>query len=119
MSERAFRRGRSAVSCRALRHGCRLGVRQESDVTGRGDCVTSEVMPSAFRRGSWRPSGGFPIKVRHRVALTLLVCATLLSSRSALAQFSQQGPKLVGTGAVGGAYQGISVSLSADGNTAI
>jgi len=31
----------------------------------------------------------------------------------------QKGNKLVGTGAVGGAYQGYSVSLSADGNTAI
>ena len=31
----------------------------------------------------------------------------------------QQGAKLVGTGAVGNAYQGNSVSLSADGNTAI
>jgi hypothetical protein len=36
-----------------------------------------------------------------------------------VAQFSQQGPKLVGTGAVGNAQQGRSVSLSADGNTAI
>ncbi|MCA2554290.1 MAG: T9SS type A sorting domain-containing protein [Microcystis sp. M04BS1] len=33
--------------------------------------------------------------------------------------WSQQGSKLVGTGAVGGAYQGTSASLSADGNTAI
>jgi hypothetical protein len=33
--------------------------------------------------------------------------------------WSQQGDKLVGTGAVGSAYQGCSVSLSADGNTAI
>jgi hypothetical protein len=33
--------------------------------------------------------------------------------------WSQQGPKLVGTGAVGSAAQGGSVSLSADGNTAI
>ena len=36
-----------------------------------------------------------------------------------LAQFSQQGPKLVGTGAVGNSHQGYSVSLSADGNTAL
>src|ERR1700722_15623286 len=35
-----------------------------------------------------------------------------------LAQFAQQGPKLVGTGAVGNAFQG-SVALSADGSTAI
>jgi hypothetical protein len=33
--------------------------------------------------------------------------------------WSQQGPKLVGTGAVGTAVQGTSVSLSSDGNTAI
>jgi hypothetical protein len=35
------------------------------------------------------------------------------------AQFTQQGPKLVGTGAVGDASQGNSVSLSGDGDTAI
>src|ERR1017187_4510508 len=50
--------------------------------------------------------------------LIVLVCATLLSSQPARAQFSQQGPKLVGTGAVGN-YQGLSVALSADGNRAI
>jgi uncharacterized protein (TIGR03437 family) len=33
--------------------------------------------------------------------------------------WTQQGSKLVGTGAVGGAYQGWSVALSSDGNTAI
>jgi hypothetical protein len=33
--------------------------------------------------------------------------------------WTQQGSKLVGTGAVGKAHQGISVALSADGNTAI
>jgi hypothetical protein len=59
------------------------------------------------------------MKTRHLVALMVLVCATLLSSHPALAQFSQQGPKLVGTGAVGGANQGTSVALSGDGNTAI
>jgi hypothetical protein len=59
------------------------------------------------------------MKMRHLVALIVLVCATLLSSHPALAQFLQQGPKLVGTGAVGAAGQGDSVSLSADGNTAI
>jgi len=41
------------------------------------------------------------------------------ASQLALAQFSQQGPKLVGTGAVGTASQGDAVALSADGNTAI
>jgi hypothetical protein len=33
--------------------------------------------------------------------------------------WSQQGDKLVGTGAVGSAYQGVSVALSPDGNTAV
>jgi hypothetical protein len=40
-------------------------------------------------------------------------------AQPASAQFSQQGPKLVGTGTVGDASQGWSVALSADGNTAI
>jgi hypothetical protein len=58
--------------------------------------------------------------MRGSVSLAILVYATLLSSHPALAQFSQQGPKLVGTGAAGSASsQGTSVSLSADGNTAI
>jgi hypothetical protein len=51
---------------------------------------------------------------------SVLILATLLfSSQLVLAQFAQQGPKLVGTGSVGPATQGFSVSLSADGNTAI
>jgi hypothetical protein len=33
--------------------------------------------------------------------------------------WTQQGSKLVGTGAVGNASQGVAVSISADGNTAI
>ncbi len=61
----------------------------------------------------------FPMKTRHLVARIVLVSATLLSSHPAIAQFSQQGPRLVGTGAVGGREQGTSVSISADGNTAI
>jgi hypothetical protein len=44
--------------------------------------------------------------------------ATWVFARSS-GVWSQQGSKLVGTGAVGGAAQGISVALSADGNTAI
>ena len=54
----------------------------------------------------------------HHKARIVFVCSALLSSRPALAQFTQQGPKLVGTGAVG-ATQGASVSLSADGATAL
>jgi hypothetical protein len=44
--------------------------------------------------------------------------ATWVFTRSS-GVWSQQGSKLVGTGAVGSAYQGQSVALSADGNTAI
>jgi hypothetical protein len=40
--------------------------------------------------------------MRLPIALIVLVCATLLSSHPALAQFSQQGPKLEGgAGALG------------------
>jgi hypothetical protein len=63
------------------------------------------------------------MKMRHLIMLIVLDCATFLSSHPALAQFSQQGQKLVGSGAVNfaesGVYQGWSSSLSADGNTAI
>jgi len=53
------------------------------------------------------------------VAVLALGCAALLSPCQALAQFTQQGAKLVGTGALGPARQGASVALSADGSTAI
>ena len=61
-----------------------------------------------------RPSRSFGASV-------LISAALLLLSQLALAQsvFTQQGPKLVGTLAVGAAQQGYSVALSADGNTAI
>jgi hypothetical protein len=55
-----------------------------------------------------------------RVFASVLIFAGLLfSSQLAPAQFTQQGPKLVGTGAAGLARQGWSVALSGDGNTAI
>jgi hypothetical protein len=43
---------------------------------------------------------GFAAEMRPRVPLIILVCATLFSSHPARAQFSQQGPKLMGTGTV-------------------
>jgi hypothetical protein len=53
-------------------------------------------------------------------AAIVLFGPTLLSQpASARFNFSQQGPKLVGTGAVGAAQQGSSVAVSADGNTAV
>jgi hypothetical protein len=56
-------------------------------------------------------------------SVLLIFAALLFSSQLALAQFTQQGPKLVGTGVVGTVgtvvEQGYSVSLSSDGNTAV
>jgi hypothetical protein len=53
-----------------------------------------------------------------RVLLGLIAIFVTLAAVSAQARFAQQ-DKLVGTGAVGNAQQGLSVALSADGNTAI
>jgi hypothetical protein len=54
------------------------------------------------------------------LAATVVLCAALLvSAHPALADFVQQGPKLVGTGAVGSYEPGYSIAISADGNTAI
>src|SRR6516162_7097477 len=52
-------------------------------------------------------------------ASILIFVALLLSSQLAVAQFTQQGPKLVGTDVAGSAEQGYSVALSADGSTVI
>ena len=60
----------------------------------------------------------WPLSPRLFCASVLISATLFFSSQMALAQFTQQGPKLVGTGAVGAAQQGFSVALSADGNTA-
>jgi hypothetical protein len=51
------------------------------------------------------------------VALALFAYGTLL--QPAAARFVQQGPKLIGTGAIGQPALGNAVALSADGNTAV
>ncbi len=51
--------------------------------------------------------------------LTLTMAVTSVSPVLAQAHFSQQGPKIVGAGAVGAAQQGSAVAFSADGNTMI
>ena len=56
--------------------------------------------------------------MRNAMKLGSTVFGMLLVAHTAAAQFTQQGPKLVGT-ASGNAWQGLSVALSADGNTAI
>ena len=48
-----------------------------------------------------------------------LLFSLQLAPGQAPGQFTQQGSKLVGTGAVGNAQQGSSVALSGDGNTVI
>jgi hypothetical protein len=54
-----------------------------------------------------------------KVFLAALLSAALCTLPPARAQYVQQGPKLVGTGPVGGAEEGSAAALSADGNTAI
>ncbi|MBK9065164.1 MAG: hypothetical protein IPL89_18615 [Acidobacteria bacterium] len=59
---------------------------------------------------------------RRALFLILTLLAACAFQSSALAQYIQQGPKLVGTGAIDlpdGAQQGQAVALSADGNTAL
>jgi hypothetical protein len=57
--------------------------------------------------------------IAKAVACVLVFAALVCAARPAAAQFTQQGPKLVGGGAAGAAGQGESVALSGDGNTAI
>ena len=56
---------------------------------------------------------------RKPIVRRLPLVVLLLLPLPAQAQFAQQGPKLVDAGAIGDAEQVHSVSLSADGNTAI
>jgi hypothetical protein len=77
------------------------------------------IMKSATCEQARAEENGLPRPVRLSKASLLAAATLLLSSQLALAQFSQQGQKLVGTGTVGNAYQGISVALSADGKAAI
>jgi hypothetical protein len=51
--------------------------------------------------------------------LPMVMLVSGLLPATVQAQFTQQGPKLVGAGATGEALQGYSVSLSGDGNTAV
>jgi Divergent InlB B-repeat domain len=66
---------------------------------------------------AWRTS--YARSSRSFGAAALILAALLFSPQPALAQFSQLGAKLVGTGAVGQSEQGAAAALSADGNTAI
>jgi hypothetical protein len=57
--------------------------------------------------------------IAKAVACVLVFAAVVCAAQPASAQFTQQGQKLVGSGAAGSASQGSSVALSTDGNTAI
>ena len=58
---------------------------------------------------------------RHYLAragrTAILLCAAVLFSAPAFAQFIQDGNKLIGTLNVGASAQGSSIGVSADGNT--
>lgn len=54
-----------------------------------------------------------------KYSLKLVSIITILAVSQIYAQFIQQGNKLVGTGGIGPQNQGLSVSISADGNTVI
>ena len=68
---------------------------------------------AASSRSNWS------LAIGKAIAPVLVFGVLLCAAQPALAQFTQQGPKLVGTGVVGAADQGFSVAVSADGNTAI
>src|ERR1700690_3606176 len=67
--------------------------------------------------GVMPPVGSFLRPLVHTALLLCVGPAILIPE--ARAQFTQQGPKLVGTDAVGFAAQGSAVAISGDGNTAI
>src|SRR3954470_11711372 len=52
-------------------------------------------------------------------AVSLVFAWAVFFSIAGRAQFSQQGPKLIGTGSVGAAVQGVAAAIAADGNTAV
>src|SRR5262245_60085842 len=79
--------------------------------------------PRMTRRGfaSFHLRRACPMPLRRLGAIAAIAAAALLwPAQPVLADFVQQGPKLVGTGAVGtDVEQGTSAALSADGNTAL
>ncbi len=84
-----------------------------------GESVTS--LTSGTHTISFKTIPGYTAPADQTVTINANAQTTINATYtvSAGGSFSQQGPKLVGTGAVGNASQGYSVSLSADGNTAI
>jgi len=89
--------------------------------------MQSRDRPESPRRNPERPNSwsifwcplSFPISKRTAAAAFLWFLAGCLSTPSALAQFAQQGSKLVGSGAAGPANQGSPIGISNDGNTMV
>ncbi len=82
--------------------------------------MTGWAAMNDFRDRFWRWRLFRAIGTGVASALGLALAAQLFTAQPAAAQFTQQGPKLVGTGATGtDVEQGYSVSLSQDGNIAI
>ncbi len=77
------------------------------------------VSPAPLPQGSYAATVQLFSTASGLVGGPRTVTVTLTVNGVGVAQFSQQGPKLVGMGAAGPASQGQSVALSADGNTAI
>jgi hypothetical protein len=102
-----------ATAARAARSRLRPGKEQ---VMSMMDLARTPGVRSAVAAAS-RPNRAPAIA--KAVAWILVFAALVCAARPASAQFTQQGAKLVGIGAVGDASQGYSVTLSADGSTAI
>ncbi len=79
--------------------------------------ISKRAVSVAFAMSSWRQSRSSI--VAQVVACTAVIAALVCTPQPGAAQFTQQGPKLVGSGSVGRAEQGSALALSADGNTAI
>src|SRR5262245_38317176 len=79
----------------------------------------SDAMKRQHAVQSWPPEGARVSGPLGAAALLLALLMVAPGAEAQSVQYVDQGPKLVGTGAVGPAQQGFSVALSADGNTAV
>jgi len=102
---------------RAAKGGRRTRGSDVANQLARSGQTSLRSLPSGVLNEEEENMMKFRHQVRHVLPVVTLVCGVL--ANPAPAQFGQQGPKLVGTGAAGAARQGSSVSLSGDWNTAI
>jgi hypothetical protein len=118
-----LRQGRPSASsasfiCNFIVGSDEFNAKPRGRLTGKEECIMTSPPKSATSTTAGRARSS-------RWASALLLASALISASllwpapPALAQFTQYGNKLVGSGAVGAATQGRSVALSADGTTAI